>query len=392
MKEVILIKNGEIALKGLNKGNFEAMLIKNIRRKLSVMGIKWSITKAQSTITVKTDDEFADLEMAQELIQKVFGISAFSRAAEVEKDFEVIKITAVEYLADTLKNAKTFKVNAKRADKKFPMTSPEIAMELGGYLLSKYHHLKVDVKNPEVTVTVEIRDHSAFIHASKIQGAGGMPLGSSGKAMLLISGGIDSPVAGYMMAKRGLELSAIHFVSPPYTSDRALQKVETLCEKMSDYCGKINFYCVPFTEIQENIKNHCPEELFTIIMRRIMMDIAQRVAKENGISCLITGESVAQVASQTVYAMVCTDAVCDIPVFRPVIGMDKDEIVAIAKKIDTFETSILPYDDCCTVFTPKHPRTKPILSFVEKAQQAFDFEPLVQEAIEQTTLKVIENR
>ncbi|MBR5496053.1 MAG: tRNA 4-thiouridine(8) synthase ThiI, partial [Oscillospiraceae bacterium] len=223
MKEVILIKNGEIALKGLNKGNFEAMLIKNIRRKLSVMGIKWSITKAQSTITVKTDDEFADLEMAQELISKVFGISAFSRAAEVEKDFEVIKTTAVEYLADTLKNAKTFKVNAKRADKKFPMTSPEIAMELGGHILSKFHHLKVDVKNPEVTVTVEIRDHSAFIHASKIQGAGGMPLGSSGKAMLLISGGIDSPVAGYMMAKRGLELSAIHFVSPPYTSDRALQ-------------------------------------------------------------------------------------------------------------------------------------------------------------------------
>jgi thiamine biosynthesis protein ThiI len=260
-------------------------------------------------------------------------------------------------------------------------------MELGGKLLEKFPHLSVDVKNPEVTVTVEIRDENAFVHAENIKGAGGLPVGSSGKAMLLLSGGIDSPVAGYMMAKRGVHIAAIHYVSPPYTSDRAQLKVEELCQKLTDYCGGIAFYCVPFTELQEAIKDNCPEEFFTIIMRRLMMEIAQRIAAKDNCLALITGESVGQVASQTMAAMVCTDAVCRIPVFRPCVGMDKTEIIEIARKIDTFDISVQPYEDCCTVFTPRHPKVRPQLSDIEKAQNSFDFEPLIQKAVENTEMK-----
>ena len=245
--------------------------------------------------------------------------------------------------------------------------------------------------NPDVTVTVEIREDHAFINALKIDGAGGMPIGSSGKAMLLLSGGIDSPVAGYMIAKRGVQVEAIHFEAPPYTSERARMKVEKLAEKMASYCGDINFYCVPFTEIQEILKDNCPEELFTIIMRRLMMEIAQRFCEQRDIQCMVTGESIGQVASQTMYAMVCTDAACRIPVFRPCIGMDKAEIVQVSRKIDTYETSILPYEDCCTVFTPKHPKTRPILADVEAAQNSYDWEPLIQKAIENTKIYLIKN-
>jgi thiamine biosynthesis protein ThiI len=248
--------------------------------------------------------------------------------------------------------------------------------------------LTVDVKNPEVTVTVEIRDTNAYIHAGNIEGAGGLPVSSSGRALALLSGGIDSPVACYMMAKRGIQVSAIHYISPPYTSERARLKVETLCEKLTDYCGTIAFFCVPFTEIQEAIKEHCPEAYFTLIMRRLMMEIAQRIAEKQFCDALITGESVGQVASQTLKAIACTDAVCKIPVFRPVIGMDKVEIINIARKIDTFETSTLPYEDCCTVFTPKHPRTQPTLDEVEKAQNHFDFSALIDKAVENTVLTV----
>ena len=261
-------------------------------------------------------------------------------------------------------------------------------MELGGRLLEKFPHLSVDVKNPEVTVTVEVRDENAFVHAENIKGAGGLPVGSSGKAMLLLSGGIDSPVAGYMMAKRGVHIAAIHYVSPPYTSDRAQLKVESLCQKLTDYCGGIAFYCVPFTELQEAIKDNCPEEYFTIIMRRLMMEIAQRIAAKDNCLALITGESVGQVASQTMAAIACTDAVCRIPVFRPCVGMDKTEIIEIARKIDTFDISIKPYEDCCTVFTPRHPKVRPQLGDIEKAQNSFDFEPLIQKAVENTEMKV----
>lgn len=388
MKEIILAKYGEIALKGLNKNTFEDLLIKNIKRRLKPLG-NFDYVRQQSTIYIQSADENADLDMVMDKLATVFGVAAICKAAVLEKDFEKICSGAYEYLEDTLTYARTFKVEAKRADKRFPMKSPEICMELGGRLLEKFPHLKVDVKNPEITVTVEIRDTNAYVHAVKIQGAGGLPVGSSGKAMLLVSGGIDSPVAGYMMAKRGIHISAVHFVSPPYTSERARIKVEQLCEKLTGYCGNIAFFCVPFTEIQEAIKDNCPEEYFTIIMRRIMMEIAQKLADKDDCLALITGESVGQVASQTLKAIACTDAVCRMPVFRPLIGMDKTEIVAISRKIDTFDISIQPYEDCCTVFTPKHPKTKPSVEEIENAQNAFDFSEITKKAIEETEMKLI---
>ena len=389
MKEIVLVKFGEMVLKGLNKKTFEDMLRKNIKRRLRGLG-RFELTTAQSTTYITPLDEECDLAEVVERVSKIFGIAALCRACVCEKDFGDITEKAVEYLGEILEGASTFKVNAKRSDKAFPMKSPEICAELGGILLEKFPNLTVDVKNPQVTVTVEVRDTNAYIHAENIKGAGGLPVGSSGKALLLLSGGIDSPVAGWMMAKRGVHIAAIHYVSPPYTSDRALLKVETLCEKLTDYCGGIAFFCVPFTEIQEAIKDNCPEEYFTIIMRRLMMEIAQRIAEKDNCLALITGESVGQVASQTMAAMACTDAVCRIPVFRPCVGMDKTEIIEIARKIDTFETSIEPYEDCCTVFTPRHPKVRPRLEDIEKAQNSFDFEPLIQRAVDGTELKTFE--
>ncbi len=386
MKEIILVKYGEMVLKGLNKKTFEDMLTKNIKRRLKSLG-HFQLTSAQSTTYITPLDEDIDLGEVVDRVSKIFGIAALCRACVCEKDFSDVAAKAVEYCADALSGARTFKVNAKRSDKAFPMKSPEICAELGGVLLEKFPHLTVDVKEPDVIVTVEIRDTNAYVHAENIKGAGGLPVGSSGKAMLLLSGGIDSPVAGWMMAKRGVHIAAIHYVSPPYTSDRAQLKVEQLCEKLTDWCGGIAFYCVPFTELQEAIKDHCPEEFFTIIMRRLMMEIAQRIAEKDNCLALITGESVGQVASQTMAAIACTDAVCRIPVFRPLVGMDKTEIIEISRKIDTFETSTLPYEDCCTVFTPRHPKVRPRLEDIEKAQNSFDFEPLIQRAVEGTTMK-----
>ena len=383
MKEIILLKNGEIALKGLNRSVFEDKLISNARRRLEELG-KFGFRKAQSTIFVEPKDEDIDLDEAVDILQKVYGIIALTKAAVVEKDFEAIKETAIIYLKDELMEAKTFKVDAKRSDKSFPLKSPEICRELGGYILEHFPHLSVDVHNPDVNVVVEVRDYAAYVHGKQLPGAGGIPVGSGGRALLLLSGGIDSPVAGAMMAKRGPEVYAIHFASPPYTSERAKQKVITLAEKMTAYCGRMNLFVVPFTEIQERIKDDCPEELFTIIMRRYMMRIACRIARQQDCEALVTGESVGQVASQTIQAMACTDAVADMPVFRPVVGMDKEEIIKISHKIDTFETSILPYEDCCTVFTPKHPRTKPVLKFVEQAEQAMDMENLIDRAVKGT--------
>ncbi|MBE6845401.1 MAG: tRNA 4-thiouridine(8) synthase ThiI [Ruminococcus sp.] len=387
MQEIILIKYGEMALKGMNKRTFEDVLVKNIKRRIKFLG-KTEITRAQSTIYIKPLEESFDMDEAMERLQKVFGIAALCRAAVCEKDFGNISEVACEYLEETLTYAKTFKVNAKRSDKRFPMKSPEICRELGGVLLKKFSHLEVDVNNPEITVTVEIRDTNAYVHAANVRGAGGLPVGTSGHAMLLLSGGIDSPVAGYMMAKRGIHISAIHYISPPYTSERARLKVEQLCEKITPYCGSIAFFCVPFTKIQEEIKNNCPEEFFTIIMRRLMMKIAQKICEREKCLALITGESVGQVASQTMNALMCTDAVCEIPVFRPLIGMDKTEIIEISRKIDTYETSIQPYEDCCTVFTPRHPKVRPLLADVEAAEANFDFTPLLEEAVEKTELKI----
>lgn len=388
MQEIVLIKNGELVLKGLNRSSFEDVLIKNMRKALKPLG-EFTFTKSQSTIMVEPVDKETDLDDAVDKLKKVFGIAALSRAAIAEKSMDSIRETTLEYLEEELEEASTFKVEAKRSDKKFPMKSPEICRELGGDILSKFSHLKVDVHNPDIVVTVEIRDNYAFIRGNNIKGAGGMPVGTSGRAATLISGGIDSPVASYMMAKRGIELVAVHFASPPYTTELAEQKVTDLLKKVAAYSGHITTYVVPFTEIQEQIRDKCPEVYFTIIMRRYMMRIAEKLAKLQNCSALITGESVGQVASQTIYALGCTDAVTTIPVFRPCIGMDKDEIVRISRKIDTFETSIQPYEDCCTVFTPKHPKTRPKLDEIEEAEAVLNSEELIQHAVDNVRKTVI---
>ena len=380
MKEIILLKAGEIALKGLNRSVFEDRLAKNCKFRLKHLG-RFQITRAQSTMYCEPLDEDIDIDEAVETLQTVFGFSKMSRACVVEKDMDAIKAAAAEYLEPVLRDCRTFKVEAKRSDKAFPLKSPAICAEVGGYLLSRFPHLRVDVHQPDFTVYVEIRDKNAYIHGPQLDGAGGMPVGSSGRAMLLVSGGIDSPVAGHMMAKRGLELQAIHFAAPPYTSEYARQKVITLCREVGRYAGRIKLHVVGFTHVQEQIRDLCPEEYFTIIMRRYMMKIAERIAREEGCGALVTGESVAQVASQTLYALGCTDVAAELPVLRPVIGMDKNEIIAVARRIGTFETSILPYEDCCTVFTPRHPRTRPKLREVLRAEERLDEEALLADAL-----------
>ena len=380
MKEVILIKNGELALKGLNRRTFEDIMIKNMRRKLADLGA-FTFTPSQSTIKVEGEDG-VDLEEAVDRLSRVFGIAGFSRALKLEKNFELVLEETGKYLEEQLLCASTFKVCAKRSDKKFPYDSPKICLLLGERLLDEYPHLTVDVHNPELTVTVEVRDNDIFVHANQLKGAGGMPVGSAGRAALMVSGGIDSPVAGWMMAKRGIELTAIHFASPPYTSERAEQKVHDLLRKVARYSGRIELSVVPFTEFQEAIRDRCPEDLFTIIMRRMMVLCAQRIASHTGCGALITGESLGQVASQTLGAIACTDEAATMPVFRPLIGMDKDEIISISRKIDTFEISILPFEDCCTVFTPRHPRTRPKLADVIEAESRLDVDALVERAVE----------
>ncbi|NMP37685.1 MAG: tRNA 4-thiouridine(8) synthase ThiI [Clostridiales bacterium] len=389
MKEIILIKDGELALKGLNRSTFEDVLIKNIRRSISGLG-DFKYYKSQSTITVEPVRDNVRLDEAADRISRVFGIAAFSRAAAVSKDIDEILATAPEYLADQLSEASTFKVEAKRSDKTFPLNSPQICERVGEAILNAFGHLSVDVHKPDIAVSVEIRDNYAYIRGNQLRGAGGMPTGTSGRAALLISGGIDSPVAGYMMAKRGLELVGIHFASPPYTSQRSEEKVHSLLSKVARYSGKIALLTVPFTEIQEAIRDNCPEEYFTLVMRRFMMRISEKIAQKQGCAALITGESVAQVASQTLPALVCTDAAVNMPVFRPVIGMDKNEIIIISRQIDTFDISIQPFEDCCTVFTPKHPRTRPKLGDVEAAEAVLDIEALTDRAVEGAVLKLIE--
>ena len=388
MKEIILLKDGEIVLKGLNRRTFEDVLKKNIRHAISHLG-SFEIKSAQSIIYVKPLSDDIDLDEACLKISRVFGIVSYSRAAICEeKTLESIIATAPVYLEKELKAVKTFKVEARRSDKRFPYKSPEICAELGGVILDKFPHLSVDVHNPDLIVNVEVRDFGAYVHGAAHKGAGGIPVGTSGNAAILISGGIDSPVAAYMMAKRGLKLTAVHFASPPYTSKRAEDKVVRLLRRVSRYAGKMTMYTVPFIKIQKTIKNECPEELFTIIMRRLMMQISSRIAADNDCTALITGESLGQVASQTIGALSCTDDAADLLVFRPLIGMDKQEIIDISYKIDTYDISIEPYEDCCTVFTPKHPRTRPVLKYVKEAQEKANFEPMIEEAL--ANLKVTE--
>ena len=369
MKELIMAYQGEMALKGLNRATFESVLLKTMRRRLKRLG-KFNVYKAQSTMYAEPMTDDIDMEAAFDAVSKIFGIATISRAAICPKDFSVIAETAKEYLAEELKQAKTFKVSAKRSDKSFAMDSMQIARELGGELLSAYPHLSVDVHKPELNVTVEIRDFGAYVHGGKKQGAGGLPVSTSGKAALMLSGGIDSPVAAYMMAKRGLSLIGVHFASPPYTSERARQKVLSLAQLLTPYTGNMNVHIVPYTKPQEFIRDHAPEDLFTVLMRRSMMRITNIICAKEGADAIITGESLAQVASQTLKALACTDAAQDLPVLRPCIGMDKTEITEIARKINTFETSILPYEDCCTIFTPPHPKTKPSLAEIEAAEAA----------------------
>lgn len=388
MKEIILIKNGELALKGLNRSTFEDILIKNIRRRLKPLG-DFEYRKEQSTVSVVPVDDSVDMDEVNERIARVFGIACYSRALQVEKNMEEILKYAPEYLAEQLKNAKTFKVEGKRSDKKFPLTSPQMSAEVGGAVLEKFPHLKVDVKNPDVLITIEIRDKYAFIRGNQTKGAGGMPTGTAGKSAILISGGIDSPVAAYMMAKRGLTLTAIHFASPPYTSPQSEEKVHELLRQVSKFSGNITLFTVGFTEIQEQIRDNCPEDLFTLVMRRFMMRIAEKIAEKEDCKALITGESLGQVASQTLPALACTDAVVSMPVFRPLIGLDKDEIIAVSRKINTFDISIQPFEDCCTVFTPKHPKTKPQISILENAEKALDVDGLIEKALSNTRVQNI---
>ncbi|MBQ7794225.1 MAG: tRNA 4-thiouridine(8) synthase ThiI [Clostridia bacterium] len=381
MKEIILVKYGEIILKGGNRPVFERILIKNIKSALKGFSdVKISI--AQATIYIETRGE--DTDEVCEKLGKIFGIVSVSRAGVCEKDIESMKAAAVEYCGRNLKAGMRFKVEAKRSDKRFPLNSIEIAQAVGGALHDNIDGLKVDVHKPDVLVRAEVRDNAAYVYSTldKINGRGGMPTGTGGRATLLLSGGIDSPVAGYMIAKRGVELDAVNFFSYPYTSDRAKEKVIELARILSEYVSKINLYIVPFTEIQLEIRDKCPEEHMTLIMRRFMMKISEIIAKKHKSAALITGESVGQVASQTLAALNVTNSVCQIPVLRPVIGMDKDEIVERAREIGTFETSILPYEDCCTVFTPKHPTTQPKLADIEKTEAVLDIDTLIEKAVD----------
>ena len=388
MKEIVLAKIGELVLKGLNRKSFENILLKNIKRRLQQIG-RTEIKYAQSTIYIEPLDSNILLDDIVDAISKIFGIVSIAKAAVVEKNMNQIEKIACEYLKEQLDSASTFKVETKRADKKFHLKSPEISAQVGGAILKKFPHIKVNVHSPDIIVTVEIRDFAAYVRGNAIKGAGGLPVGTGGKAAILISGGIDSPVAAWMMAKRGVELCAIHFASPPYTSERAEKKVVSLLKKVSEYSGRMTMYTVPFTEIQVAIRDKCPEELFTIIMRRLMFEISTRIAIQNNCSALITGESLGQVASQTIGAIQCVDVASGLPVFRPLIGMDKDEIVAISRKINTFDISIEPYEDCCTVFTPKHPRTKPILKYVVSVEKDVPFNDMIETALKDLKVTTI---
>lgn len=380
MKDIILLKLGEIVLKGLNRKIFERKLLSNISYRLSKIG-NYSVSCMQSTVYVEAGDADADMDAAFEACRHIFGIIALTKAAACEKNKEAIAAMAIEYLREDMLSAKSFKVESRRSDKSFPMTSIEISQYVGGELQEAYPECAVDVHAPDLTVFVEIRDLAAYVHGTPVPGAGGMPVGSNGVAVTLLSGGIDSPVSTYMIARRGVRLIPVHFFSFPYTSEQAKEKVIELAQILTEYCGKMTIEIVPFTHIQEEIRDKCPEEYFTLIMRRFMMRIAERIAAYNGAKGIVTGENLGQVASQTMEAMAVTQAVTSLPVIQPLVGYDKEDIVRTARKIGTFSTSILPYEDCCTVFTPRHPRTKPKLEDVERVEKVLDVDALVEESL-----------
>ena len=380
MNDIILLKLGEIVLKGLNRRSFEQKLTANVRRRLAPIG-KFRVYCLQSIIYVEGEDG-ADMDTAFEALKKVFGVISLTRAAACEKDKDAIAKLAIEYLREDMLRAKSFKVETRRSDKAFPMTSIELSQYVGNALSDAYEDIEVDVHDPELVVHIEVRDLAAYVHAMPVHGAGGLPVGCSGTAVTLLSGGIDSPVSTYMIAKRGVHLIPVHFFSFPYTSQQAKDKVIELGRLLTEYCGKMTMEVVPFTHIQEEIRDKCPEEYFTLIMRRFMMRIAEQIAQRSNAKAIVTGENLGQVASQTMEAMASTQAVMTLPILQPLIGMDKEEIVERARQIGTFETSILPYEDCCTVFTPRHPRTRPKISEVERAESKLDIDALVAEGIE----------
>ncbi|HOV25970.1 MAG TPA: tRNA uracil 4-sulfurtransferase ThiI [Pseudobacteroides sp.] len=386
MKKVILVRVGEIILKGLNRPVFEEKLVSNIKKSIGSLG-KITVIRSQARIYVEPHEDEYDYEEALKRLTRVFGIVSVSPVLKIESDFDVIKEQSVKMVKELIEKYgySSFKVEAKRGNKKFPMQSPEISRELGSYIWENNQQLKVDVNNPDFIFYVEVRENT-YIYSEIIPAHGGMPIGTNGKAMLLLSGGIDSPVAGWMIAKRGVEIEAVHFYSYPYTSERAKDKVIELAKILASYCGQIKLHVVPFTDIQLEINDKCPEDELTIIMRRVMMQIAERIAVSSGAMALVTGESVGQVASQTIQSLAVTNIVVDMPVFRPLIGMDKNEVIERARKIGTFETSILPYEDCCTVFVAKHPKTKPKLEKILKSEQLLDIDGLVEKAIADTEI------
>ena len=380
MKDMILLKQGEIVLKGLNKQYFEQRLSANAARRLRPYG-KFRIYTIQSTVYVEPENDEADMDGAFEALKTVFGVISLTRAAACDKEANAIAAKAVEYLAPAMARAKSFKVETRRSDKSFPMTSIQLSQHVGGVLAEAFPAVKVDVHTPELTVNVEVRDLAAYVHGDPAPGAGGMPVGCNGAAVSLLSGGIDSPVSTWMIAKRGVRIIPVHFWSFPYTGEAAKEKVVSLARLLTDWCGKMRLCVVPFTHIQEEIRDKCPEEYFTILMRRFMMRIADRIARDNGCGALVTGENLGQVASQTMSAMAVTEQVCSLPVLRPLIGFDKQEIVNLSRRIGCFETSVLPYEDCCTVFTPRHPELRPTADKAEDAENALDVEALVKEAV-----------
>ncbi len=383
MNDILLLKQGEIVLKGLNRRVFEDKLVSNVRRRMAHVG-NFRIYAAQSTVYVEPLDDGADMEAAFEAAKQIFGFVAVVRAAACEKDPEAIFETARTYLAEDFARAKSFKVESKRSDKSYPLTSIQVSQQVGGLLDDAYPGVAVDVHDPELVVNVEIRENAAYVHSVPALGAGGMPVGSCGRAVSMLSGGIDSPVSTWMTAKRGVHIIPVHFFSFPYTSELAKQKVIDLAKILAPWCGRMTLEIVPFTHIQEEIRDKCPEEYFTVIMRRFMTRICERIALQNDCGAIVTGESLGQVASQTMHALAVTQEPVKIPVLRPLICMDKREIIEIARKIGTFETSILPYEDCCTVFTPRHPRTKPRLEDVLEAEKPLDIDALVEEAVRNT--------
>ncbi len=383
MNDILLLKPGELVLKGQNRHFFEDRLRSNVARRLKGLG-RFQITSVQSTVYVEPLEEGLDLDEAFRRCSQVFGIISLCRAAACEKDKDAILNTALRYLEPELRKAKSFKVESKRSDKRFPMTSIQLSQYVGGGIGEAYPDLPADMHDPELVVHVEVRETAAYVHAGGVPGAGGLPVGTCGRAVSLLSGGIDSPVSTYMIARRGVQIIPVHFFSFPYTSELAKDKVIKLARKLLPWCGRLTLEVIPFTHIQEEIRDKCPEEFFTLIMRRFMMRLAQSVALANGCGALVTGENLGQVASQTMEALRCTEAPLELPVLRPLIGFDKEQIIGIARQLDTFETSILPYEDCCTVFTPRHPRTKPKPEEVKEAEAVLDVEALCREALENT--------